>query len=49
MCIEKADLLIMYLSSKEERYCNGQMRAINCYQDGPELENKLQDILAQLN
>jgi prophage antirepressor-like protein len=35
--------------TREERYCNGQMRPINCYKDGTELENAIHSVFAQLN
>jgi prophage antirepressor-like protein len=35
--------------TREERYCNGQMRPINCYEDGPELESAIHNVFAQLN
>jgi len=35
--------------TREERYCNGQMRPINCYEDSPELESAIHSVFAQLN
>jgi len=35
--------------TREERYCNGQMRPINCYEDSHELENAIHSVFAQLN
>jgi prophage antirepressor-like protein len=35
--------------TREERYCKGQMRPINCYKDSPELESAIHSVFAQLN
>ena len=35
--------------TREERYCNGQMRPINCYEDGTELESAIHSVFPQLN